>query len=105
MVAAAVCFTQNVFQAAISISGYPDRVAMVAEQEMKHLKQMEFKFGPFETHRHIYEKCSPQRWAKQATTPCLVLWGEGRLPRSEGSRNFALALEQEYTTVQARAYP
>ena len=104
LAAAAVCFTQNVFQAAVSASGYPDRVAMYHEQEAKHIKQMEFKFGPFETHAHIYAKCSPAKWAKDATTPCFVLHGEGRLPRSEGAKNFALALEKEYKTVRYKAY-
>jgi hypothetical protein len=33
-----------------------------------------------------------------------VLNGEGKLPRSECSRNFALALEKEYKTVQYKAY-
>ena len=105
LAAAAVCFTQNVFQAAVAASGYPDRVAMYHEQEVRHIKQMEFKFGPFETHEHIYAKCSPAKWAKQATTPCFVLHGEGELPRSDGSKNFALALEKEYKTVRYKAYP
>ena len=105
LAAAAVCFTQNVFQAAVSASGYPDRVAMYHEQETRHIKQMEFKFGPFETHAHIYAKCSPAKWAKDATTPCFVLHGEGFLPRSDGAKNFALALEKEYKTVRYKAYP
>ncbi len=105
LTAAAVCFAPGVFQAAVAASGYPDRVAMYYEQELRHIKQMEFKFGPFETHQHIYRKCSPLYWAKQATTPTFVLHGEGGLPRSSASRDFAQALEKEYKTVQYKAYP
>jgi dipeptidyl aminopeptidase/acylaminoacyl peptidase len=105
LTAAAVCFAPGVFQAAVAASGYPDRVAMYDEQELRHIKQMEFKFGPFETHRHIYRKCSPLYWARQATTPTFVLHGEGGLPRSSASRDFAQALEKEYKTVQYKAYP
>jgi len=105
MTAAAVCFAPGVFQAAIAASGYPDRVAMAQEQELRHIKQMEYKFGKFTEHPEIYRKCSPIYWAHQATTPTFVLNGEGQLPRSDASRNFAQALEKEYKTVQYKAYP
>ncbi len=105
MTAAAVCFAPGVFQAAIAASGYPDRVAMVQEQELRHIKQMEYKFGKFEDHPEIYRKCSPIYWAHQATTPTFVLHGEGHLPRSDASLNFAKALEKEYKTVLYKAYP
>ena len=104
LTAAAVCFAPGVFQAAVAASGYPDRVAMYHEQELRHIKQMEFKFGPFETHSHVYRKCSPIYWARQATTPTFVLNGEGAAPRSSASRDFAQALEKEYKTVQYKAY-
>ncbi len=105
MTAAAVCFAPGVFQAAIAASGYPDRVAMYHEQELRHIKQMEYKLGSFQEHPEIYRKCSPIYWAHQATTPTLVLNGQGRLPHSEASKNFAKALEKEYKTVQYKAYP
>jgi dipeptidyl aminopeptidase/acylaminoacyl peptidase len=104
LTASAVCFAPGIFQAAVAASGYPDRVAMYYEQELRHIKQMEFKFGPFETHQHIYRKCSPLYWARQATTPAFVLHGEGEPPRSAASRAFATALEKEYKTVQCKAY-
>jgi dipeptidyl aminopeptidase/acylaminoacyl peptidase len=101
----AVCFAPGVFQAAIPMSGYADWVHMHEEQELRHIKLLEYEFGPRETSEDVYRRCSPIYSAKQATTPTFVLHGEGRLPRSEASRNFAHALEKEYKVVQYKAYP
>ena len=101
----AVGFAPGVFQAAIPMSGYADWVAMYAEQELRHVKLLEFEFGPFETHQHIYRKCSPINSIKQATTPTFVIHGEGGLPRSSASLDFVKAMEKEYKTVQYKAYP
>jgi len=100
----AVCFAPGVFQAAIPASGYADWVAMYQEQELRHNKLLEYEFGPFETSQDIYRKCSPIYSAKQATTPALVIHGEGRAPRSSASLDFVKALEKEYKTVQYKTY-
>ncbi len=101
----AVCFAPGVFQAAIPMSGYADWIAMYEEQELRHVKLLEYEFGPFETHQHVYRKCSPFYSVKQATTPTFVIHGEGKLPKSAASRDFAAALEKEYKTVKYKAYP
>jgi dipeptidyl aminopeptidase/acylaminoacyl peptidase len=101
----AVCFAPGVFQAAIPASGYADWVAMYDEQELRHVKLLEYEFGPIETHKHIYRKCSPYYAVKQATTPTLVIHGEGGLPRSSASADFVKAMEKEYKTVRYKTYP
>lgn len=101
----AVGFAPGAFQAAIPMSGYADWVAMYGEQELRHIKLLEYEFGPFETHQHVYRKCSPIYAVKQATTPTFVIHGEGKSPRSSASLDFAKALEKEYKTVQYKAYP
>jgi dipeptidyl aminopeptidase/acylaminoacyl peptidase len=40
-----------------------------------------------------------------ATTPTFLVHGEGRFPRSEASRNFALALEKNYKVFRHKSYP
>ncbi len=101
----AVCWAPGVFQAAIPMSGYADWVHAYHEQELRHIKLLEYEFGPFETHEHVYRKCSPIHDARQAATPTFVIQGEGQLPKSEASHLFAAALEKEYKTVKYKAYP
>ncbi len=102
---AAVCFAPGVFQAAIPMSGYADWIAMYHEQELRHIQLLAYEFGPFENSKDVYRRCSPIFSAKQATTPTFVLHGEGRLPRSSASLDFAKALEKEYKVVEYKAYP
>jgi dipeptidyl aminopeptidase/acylaminoacyl peptidase len=101
----AVGFAPGVFQAAIPASGYADWVAMYDEQELRHVKLLEYEFGPIETHKHVYAKCSPYYAVKHATTPTLVIHGEGGLPRSSASADFVKAMEKEYKTVRYKTYP
>jgi dipeptidyl aminopeptidase/acylaminoacyl peptidase len=101
----AVCFAPDAFQAAIPASGYADWIAMHQEQELRHIKLLEYEFGPFETSQDVYRKCSPMFSVKKARTPTFVLHGEGKLPRSSASLDFAQALQKEYKTVQYKAYP
>lgn len=100
----AVGFTQNVFKAAIPMSGYADWEAMYFEQELRHNQLLIYEFGPFETHAHVYRKCSPIHNVKHATTPTFIIHGEGKLPRSSASLDFAKALEKEYKTFKYKAY-
>ena len=101
----AVCWAPGAFQAAIPMSGYADWVHAYHEQELRHIKLLEYEFGPFETHEPVYRHCSPIHDARQAVTPTFVIQGEGLLPKSEASRLFAAALEKEYKTVKFKAYP
>ena len=42
----AVAFAPGVFQAAIACSGYGDFVHMLGEQELRHIKLLEYEFNP-----------------------------------------------------------
>lgn len=102
---AAVSFAPGYFQAAIPMSGYGDFVHMKAEQELRHVKLLEFEFGTLEEHEEVYRRCSSLYAVAQATTPCFVLHGVGRYPQSEAGKQFALALEREYKTFKYKTYP
>ena len=101
----AVCFAPGVFQAAIPASGYADWRAMYEEQELRHIKLLEYEFGPYKTSEAVYRKCSPIFSAAQATTPTFVVHGEGRLPKSSASRDFVHAMVKEYKIVEYKVYP
>jgi dipeptidyl aminopeptidase/acylaminoacyl peptidase len=102
---AAVAFAPGVFQAAVPMSGYGDFVHMKSEQELRHIKLLEYEFGPLAANEAVYRRCSPIFKVADATTPCLVIHGTGRYPQSAASRDFALALEREYKTFAYRTYP
>ena len=102
---AAVAFAPGFFQAAIPMSGYGDFLHMNSEQELRHIKLLEYEFGPLETHAAVYRRCSPIFQVDQATTPCFVLHGEGRYPGSSAGKDFALALERAYKTFKYKTYP
>ena len=101
----AVAFAPGYFQAAIPMSGYGDFLHMKAEQELRHIKLLEYEFGPLEGNEEVYRRCSAIFKVHQATTPCFVLHGAGRYPQSDAGRQFALALEREYKTFKYKTYP
>jgi dipeptidyl aminopeptidase/acylaminoacyl peptidase len=101
---AAVAFTQNVFKAAIPCSGYGDFVHMAGEQELRHLKLLEFELGKLEESEDVYRHCSAIYFVNQSTTPCFLIQGEGRYPGSSSSKDFALALEMSYKPFWYKAY-
>jgi dipeptidyl aminopeptidase/acylaminoacyl peptidase len=101
----AVSFTQNVFQAAIPCSGYGNFLHMSDEQELRHIKLLEYEFGKLPEAEAIYRYCSPIFSVSQATTPCFLVHGEGRYPGSSSSRDFALALEMAYKPFWYKSYP
>ncbi len=101
----AIGFTQNVFQAAVPMSGYGDRPKLRTELELRHIKQLEHEFGTYEEHEDVWYRCSPIYGVKNATTPAFVLNGEGKEPGSDASKDFAEALKLHYKTVEYKAYP
>jgi dipeptidyl aminopeptidase/acylaminoacyl peptidase len=102
---AAVAFAPGYFQAAIPMSGYGDFVHMKSEQELRHIKLLEYEFGTLKESEEIYRRCSPIFAVAQATTPCFVIHGTGKYPQSAASKEFALALEREYKTFTYKTYP
>jgi dipeptidyl aminopeptidase/acylaminoacyl peptidase len=100
----AVSFAPGVFQAAVSGSGYCDFVHMHGEQELRHIKLLEFELGKLPEAEEVYRRCSALYRVHQATTPCFVLHGEGQYPNSITSKVFAMALEAHYKTFWYKAY-
>lgn len=103
---AAVAWAQpGVFRAAVACSGYGDFLHMANEQELRHIKLMDYEFGPLPEAENVYRRCSPIFDLAQAATPCFVLHGEGRYPGSTASKDFALALEWNYKPLWYQSYP
>lgn len=102
---AAVSFAPGYFQASIPMSGYGDFVHMEAEQELRHVKLMEYEFGPLEENMDVYKRCSSIYSVANATTPCFLVHGYGIWPGSSASEDFKVALEREYKTFKYKAYP
>ncbi len=103
---AASAFAPGVFQAAVSVSGYGDWIHMIQEQELRHLKLVEYEFGPLATNRDKYVASSPFFNVPDIRTPIMLLHGEGiPLPRSEASRLFAERLEMNYKPFVLKTYP
>lgn len=96
---------QGVFQAAVPCSGYGDFLHMANEQELRHIKLMDYEFGKLPEAEPVYRRCSPIFDLAQASTPCFVLHGEGRYPGSTASKDFALALEWNYKPFWYQSYP
>lgn len=101
---AAVGFAPGVFKAAIPMSGYGDWTHFYFEQELRHIKLMEYEFGPYEGNEEIYRKCSPIHSLDQATTPTFLIHGAGGYPNSEASALFAKELERKYKTFKYKTY-
>jgi len=103
---AAVAFAPpGVFKAAIPCSGYGDFLQMTGEQELRHVKLLEYELGDPVRDREVYVHVSPIYHLKDATTPCFLIQGEGRYPGSSSSVDFALALEASYKPFWYKAYP
>ncbi len=93
------------FQAAIPCSGYGDFLHMADEQELRHLKLLEFELGKLPEAEAIYRRCSSIYSLAEATTPCFLIHGEGRYPGSSSSRDFAAVLEANYKPFWYKVYP
>lgn len=103
---AAAAFAPGVFQAAVAVSGYGDWFHMVQEQELRHLKLVEYEFGTLPAADPVYRASSPIFNIKDIQTPIMLLHGVGaQLPRSEASRIFADRLEMNYKPFVYKTYP
>lgn len=103
---AAVAFAPpGVFKAAIPCSGYGDFLHMVGEQELRHVKLLEYELGDPERDRDVYLHVSSIYHLANSTTPCFLIQGEGRYPGSSSSIDFALVLEAHYKPFWFKAYP
>lgn len=103
---AASAFAPGVFQAAIAASGYGDWLHFHAEQELRHVKLVEYEFGPLPQAEALYRKASPIFYMKDIQTPIMLIHGVGaQLPRSVASQLFADRLEMNYKPFVYKTYP
>ena len=109
MTMSAVAYAPGLFQAAVSQSGYGDWVRFQHGRdeinELRHMKLLEYEFGPFEDNREVWVRNSPTRHVENATTPTLLVHGEGRHPESPQSEYFYRAMKSHYKVVRHKSYP
>ena len=113
MTMAAVAFAPNVFQAAISLSGYGDMTDFHGKvHELQHIKLVEYELGPYPENLDVYLNSSSILKVHQVTTPTFVIQGEGlsadwRINEGhpQAALDFARKLDQHYKIVRYKAYP
>src|SRR5713226_4303034 len=104
MTMSAIAWAPGVFKAAIPHAGYGDWEAMYAEQELRHLQLLRYEFGTYPESADVYRRCSPFHDIAAIETPTLIVHGEGRLPTSAASRQFAEEMRRLYKPVRYRVY-
>lgn len=102
---AAVAFAPGLFQASIPLSGYGDWFHFYEEQELRHIKLLDYELGTPEENPDVYRRVSPIFSISEVATPVFLAHGVGRFPRSEASANFAEALERHYKPFRYKTYP
>ncbi|MBA2670968.1 MAG: S9 family peptidase, partial [Gemmatimonadetes bacterium] len=102
---AAVAFAPGVFQASIPASGYGDWIHFYHEQELRHIKLMDYEFGPLAENEEVYRRNSPIFHVRDVSTPTFLIHGEGKFPGSVASHNFAKELEKDYKVFRHKPYP
>jgi dipeptidyl aminopeptidase/acylaminoacyl peptidase len=101
----AVAFAPGAFKASIPASGYADWLHFMEEQELRHLKLLEYEFGTVADNRDVYVRHSPIFEVEKVRTPVLLVHGEGFFPESEASALFARELERHYKVHAHKTYP
>lgn len=101
---AVIAWSPDVFQAAIPISGYPNRVRFMEDGEYQHIQQLAYEFGPFDENEEVYYRNSPFFAVKNIQTPTFVIHGEGRFPESPQMKYFADELERHYKVFRYKSY-
>ena len=101
---AAATFAPGVFKASIPHGGTADRIYYYKTQELRHIKQADNEFGPLEKNEEVYRYVSPFYFVKDVNTPMFVIWGEGRWPSSQNSKNYVAELERYYKPHRAKVY-
>jgi dipeptidyl aminopeptidase/acylaminoacyl peptidase len=81
--------------------------------ELQHIQLLNYELGPYPENEDVYHHHSPIHFVEDATTPALILHGEGadvlwrpgqQDPEMAGL-NFARALDQHYKIYRYKAYP
>lgn len=106
MTLAAIAFAPGLFQAAIAGAGYGDWLDFYAEQEIRHVKLLDYEFGPLSAATEaVYRRASPYFHINQVQTPVMLVHGVGRFPNSHASKKFADELERHYKVFRYQTYP
>jgi dipeptidyl aminopeptidase/acylaminoacyl peptidase len=106
MTLAASAFAPGVFQAGIAASGYGDWLAFNEEQELRHIKLLNYELGTLPQAHDTYYHSSPIYFIDSIQTPIFLIHGAGKqIPRSEASRIFADRLEMRYKPFKYKTYP
>lgn len=106
MTMSAVAFAPGYFQAAVAASGYGDWLDFYSEQEIRHVKLLDYEFGPLgPATEAIYRRNSPYFSIAAVQTPIMLVHGEGQFPNSHASRRFAAELERHYKVFRYQTYP
>jgi len=105
MTMSAVAFAPGFFQAAVAASGYGDWLDFYQEQEFRHLKLLDYEFGPLgPSTEAIYRRSSPYFAIASVQTPIMLVHGKGRFPESHASARFAEQLERYYKVFRYQTY-
>jgi dipeptidyl aminopeptidase/acylaminoacyl peptidase len=104
MTMSAIAWAPGVFKAAIPLAGYGEWEALYAEQELRHLQLLRYEFGDYPESADVYWRCSPFHDIAAIETPTFIVHGEGRLPTSAASRQFADEMRRLYKPIRYRVY-
>ena len=106
MTLSAIAFAPGFFQAAVAGAGYGDWIDFYSEQEYRHVKLLDYEFGPVSPATEaIYRRSSPYFQVAKIQTPVMLLHGVGRFPNSHASKKFADELERYYKVFRYQTYP
>jgi dipeptidyl aminopeptidase/acylaminoacyl peptidase len=106
MTLSAVAFAPGFFQAAVAGSGYGDWIDFYGEQEYRHIKLLDYEFGPLTPATEaVYRRSSPYFSISAIQTPIMLVHGTGQFPNSHASAKFAAELEKYYKVFRYKTYP
>lgn len=106
MTLSAITFAPGFFQAAVSGAGYGDWIDCYTEQEYRHVKLLDYEYGPLSPEtKALYQRSSPYYDVSKIETPVMLVHGTGRFPNSHASKKFADGLERYYKVFSYRTYP
>ncbi len=101
----AVTIAPDVFQAAIAASAYADWVHFYrSENELRHVKLLDYELGPFATHEDQWRRSSAIHGVADISAPVFLVHGVGRYPGSDQSELFAQALTNQYKPHRYKTY-
>lgn len=101
----AVTEAPDAFQAAIPASGYADWVHFSrGENELRHIKLLEYELGPLETSEELWRRASAIHGVANVSAPVFLVHGVGRYPGSDQSELFAQGLRNHYKPFKYTTY-